>query len=373
MESSSIRYTRCTRCTRYTRYTRDTRYTRQASGVFFQDQPMVNYGGTVIGFATAFSMTRLLAEMLSRAANSAKVKGIFDLNDHAHACKHTGFLPIHVAVANWLAEMYDELITGPGGLRSTMLMRAVPGTSTQYGTMRSLALLAPGQLAVILGDKRMLQHVLKRQTNVVWRWGPVTQLRLSLNHIDSCGETGNDVMELIGGLDALREAQQMLLDDFMQGFLHDLFRQKWRLYGRPYYLAMRTVDLIYVGLLMALCIRVKGWGWGDDGGADGGVVEHARAGDVPKLLPVLNICYFGYVGYIGYIGPGDIPKLLPILNICAVVPIVCEDIRVCRLWYLNYVTKVRRAAHHPTGLRLLARPCPLASCYRLVTRVLRAC
>ncbi len=35
------------------------------------------------------------------------------------------------------------------------------------------------------------------------------------------------VMELVGRTDALRETQLMLLPDFMQGFIHELFREKW--------------------------------------------------------------------------------------------------------------------------------------------------
>ena len=36
-------------------------------------------------------------------------------------------------------------------------------------------------------------------------------------------------MELIGRLDALPATREMVLDEFMHGFLHQLFRQKWDL------------------------------------------------------------------------------------------------------------------------------------------------
>eukprot|EP00966_Prymnesium_polylepis_P117726 2721585-Prymnesium_polylepis.2 len=59
---------------------------------------MMRYGGSVMNYAVAFSMTRLLTLMLSAEETIApkeadeSLKGIFDLNYYAHsACSHTGF------------------------------------------------------------------------------------------------------------------------------------------------------------------------------------------------------------------------------------------------------------------------------------------
>ena len=46
---------------------------------------------------------------------------------------------------------------------------------------------APTQLAVKLGDHRMVQHILRRQTKVLWKWGPITQYMIDLDGVDSAG------------------------------------------------------------------------------------------------------------------------------------------------------------------------------------------
>ena len=59
-------------------------------------------------------MVRVVIEMLSALQQSgpdgafAQVFG--GLDDRRHACRLTGFLPLHVAVANGLADMYSLLL-----------------------------------------------------------------------------------------------------------------------------------------------------------------------------------------------------------------------------------------------------------------------
>merc|ERR1711871_99829 len=43
----------------------------------------------------------------------------------------------------------------------------------------------------------------------------------------------------------------------MQGFIHELFVEKWVRYARYWYFWRRTLDLIYFGLLVALSICMK--------------------------------------------------------------------------------------------------------------------
>ena len=62
----------------------------------------------------------------------------------------------------------------------------------------------------------MFQHIMRRHSTVVWKWGPVTQYQIDLEGIDSSGTGGNDVMELVGTQDASRRTQEMVLDEFMQ-------------------------------------------------------------------------------------------------------------------------------------------------------------
>ena len=75
-------------------------------------------------------------------------------------------------------------------------MRASPNVLSQYGTRTSLSLLLPLQVGAKLGDKKLVQYILRTQSKLQWVWGPVSSYNLDLHGIDSMGETGNDVMEL---------------------------------------------------------------------------------------------------------------------------------------------------------------------------------
>ena len=95
------------------------------------------------------------------------------------------------------------------------------GLNLLYGHCTPLA------LAAVLGDQPMVKHILRRQTRVMWKWGPVTQYETDLHGIDSSGEGGNDLMELICQLDAREATQRMILDTFIDGLIWKLFKQKW--------------------------------------------------------------------------------------------------------------------------------------------------
>ena len=49
----------------------------------------------------------------------------------------------------------------------------------------------------------------------------------------------------------------MLLDTFMNGFLHRLFCQKWYLYGRRLFLLRRGLDLVLIVMLLYLSFDLK--------------------------------------------------------------------------------------------------------------------
>eukprot|EP00966_Prymnesium_polylepis_P046875 1086269-Prymnesium_polylepis.1 len=57
----------------------------------------------------------------------------------------------------------------------------------------------------------------------LWAWGPETCDHLFLDEIDSVFKGGNQVMELVSRLDARESTKEMLLDDFVDGFIHKLF------------------------------------------------------------------------------------------------------------------------------------------------------
>ena len=82
--------------------------------------------------------------------------------------------------------------------------------------------MTPVQLAAKLGDHKMVKHILRKQTIILWIWGPVTQHSISLKGIDSAGEGGGDIMELIAQIDASRRTRELVLDTFMTGFIYAL-------------------------------------------------------------------------------------------------------------------------------------------------------
>ena len=75
-------------------------------------------------------------------------------------------------------------------------LRAAPSGTTKALTTQDLAL-TPLQLAAQLGDHAMVRHILRKQCEVMWKWGPVTQYSLALDGVDSAGKGVGDIMELI--------------------------------------------------------------------------------------------------------------------------------------------------------------------------------
>ena len=47
----------------------------------------------------------------------------------------------------------------------------------------------------------------------------------------------------------------MLLDSFLEGFLHTLFLQKWARFGRAAHTLLRALELIYLVALLAMTVR----------------------------------------------------------------------------------------------------------------------
>ena len=190
-----------------------------AHGVFFLQRPMVFFGGSALAYAIAFELEDAVRALLST--------GLVGLNDRKSACPISGFLPIHAAVACGSNLMYDLLTMElPSQLRAQEDMLTLEGKHTEF---RGLSCL---QLAATLGDHETLMHLIKKQCEARWEWGPVIEYALDLDGIDSAGVGGNDIMELIGRAGANRATTSLLLDSFMNGFLHRLFCQKWRIFGR---------------------------------------------------------------------------------------------------------------------------------------------
>ena len=76
-------------------------------------------------YACAFCLRQAVSLLLLLALRSPKVDHAQLLNDPAHACSLTGFLPLHAVVANGRRAMYDFLVELPG-LPSLHASRAGP-------------------------------------------------------------------------------------------------------------------------------------------------------------------------------------------------------------------------------------------------------
>eukprot|EP00966_Prymnesium_polylepis_P188724 4372996-Prymnesium_polylepis.1 len=181
-------------CEHFDRQQLESFYWAQAVGGFFHDFPMRYYGGSPIGYMTAFSLARPIAVICHQSLQVEKMNGIVNMNAHSYACRITGFLPLHVAVVNGLTGMYDFLLNFPR-LRALESLRAdMQMVSTRRGMILDNAGLSSLQLAAKIGDHRMFQYITKKTARVQWVWGPVASYQLSLAGIDSLG-VGNDVMD----------------------------------------------------------------------------------------------------------------------------------------------------------------------------------
>ena len=246
-------------------------YTEQPTGDFFTNKPMSRYGGTPVSYMACFGMKKALALLLYYESASVEHGGIgIDLNSSKQLkCRSSGMLPIHAVTANGLKDMFDYLVnltdddvdaTGELPFKLADLdfkLRArrdkrneKPGLLVSDGAQ--FADLTPLQMTVLLGSQRMFRHVIKEHTFTEWVWGAASKHLIYLDEIDSAGEGGNDVMELIGRLDAKEETKKMLLDDFMAGFLYELYTQKWDKFGFKMHVAQLALFAAYLVLLLVI-------------------------------------------------------------------------------------------------------------------------
>ena len=250
--------------------------------------------------ATSFCLKRAIALYLT-ISQTDKVRGFIDLNDTEQFCQFSGFSPMHAAVCNGFASMYDFLVDLPElGLKETLRgderlksgVGTVPECLQRYGSG-----LTPLQLACQLGKHDLFSHILKRSTysSILWKWGPVTQFQISLDGIDSASGVGGEVMELIGRFDAKQETQEMLLDEFMDGMVQGLFMEKWARFGEKIWFVHRGLDLVYLVPLVCNALWLK---------------------EAP--LAALKATW------------------LPAATLLAMIPCLEEDVRAAYLWYTSY-------------------------------------
>ena len=235
----------------------------QCDGAFFDASPMISFGSTVLGFATAFGLKR---------AAIALCRSLPQLTQEP--CARTGFLPIHIAVAQESVDMFDFWLghSGPQGVSSdsqpteppegpTPTRKLVesgepylPEVAIQQGNeMTRLGRLAgynrgmtPLQLAARLGKQDMFRAILKRSMQQQWRWGPVAQFKVYLADIDSASKGAGNVMESVCSLDARPTTRKMLTESFMSGFIFELFEQKFRKFAVAMYVLRLAVFFTFL-------------------------------------------------------------------------------------------------------------------------------
>jgi len=191
--------------------------------------------------------TRVHAHILTRQV---------DLNKREDSCNLSGFLPIHAVIASSNVPMYEFLTT-----ELPRELRCDAQNATYIGRLEAgheFACLTPLQLAASLGDRSLVRHILRKQCEVMWKWGPVTQFALDLRGIDSTGQGSGDLMELIVRLGARDRTCEMLLDTFMNGFIYQLFLDKWRRFGRRLHYTHRLLDFLLIVLILTQTFAVKG-------------------------------------------------------------------------------------------------------------------
>ena len=168
----------------------------------------------------AFSLKKAVLALYQRAVSTPAMRHPFPLvdpnnllgvdnNPNAHtACALTGMLPLHVAVVNGVRNMFDFLIDLPGlDVPAELSLHAQRLRTSSKGTWTNLT---PLGLATVLGDQRMFQHIMRRRARVLWKWGPVTNFQVTLEGIDSAGDSDNDVMELLVRGNASQKTQSLL-------------------------------------------------------------------------------------------------------------------------------------------------------------------
>ena len=211
------------------------------------------YGCTCLAYACVFDLRAAVVKMLET--------GLVSLNDENARCKLTGFLPLHAVTANGLRGTYQWMTK-----ELPWEAHADEKMVTSVGRMKGIQLhsMTPLQLAAKLGNKVMFKDILRRQCQVLWVWGPVTKYRVHLTGIDSANRGAADVMELVGMTDAKESTQMMLLDSFMDGFLHQLFITKWQRWGWKVHYVLRTVDVTIMVCLVIIGFSLKqGSAWAE--------------------------------------------------------------------------------------------------------------
>ncbi len=341
-------------------------WTSQAQGSFFYDAPMKHYGGTALAYFCCFGMRDAVVKVLSEP----KLR-FLSLNKEDQACVITGHLPLHAVTANSMYEMYkflvDKLPEHPD----------VPKEMHAKSDARTLDNLTPMQLAMQMGHKNMVKQIMRRQTRVLWKWGPVTQYEVDLECVDSAGKGGNDLMELgellpapicpvhrvlrstttlrnrcysslacaiaVGHLDATKNTIDMLLDAFIDGMLYKLFEQKWDKFAYKIWCLAVLLDAAFLLPLLAIqqgvdgCRAILACSWErsitSKGRSDAGSPVQVNAADLASAFNAQALALSLKAEYtLGTDGQSEV--YVPIV-LLAIAALVTFEALITREWWKN--------------------------------------
>jgi len=228
---------------------------------------------------------------------------LVSLNDDASCGRISGFYPLHAVAANGIRNMYDFLVHDLPADLAADKWRLTKGREARLVAL-NMDGMTPVQLTAKRGMRFMFQHIMKAElTRILWVWGPVTQYQLVLDGIDSAGHGASDVMEVLIRSDASVVTKQLILDDFMGGFLFQLYQQKWVKFGWYMHLAMRALDFALVAAVAVVCVQLKSEG------------ENKESHVECLVLLSIIIAFVAVEGALGVLYANNIKGNLPTLEV----------------------------------------------------------
>lgn len=200
-------------------------------GPFFTTPPMSHLGGTALAYCAAFNLSKVLQWAATKCADDVQRRWLFHEMRPVFGGKErrTGYSVLHAVVANGAMQAYDALMNPPcrlqGDADSTKRLLV---TSRRLAAGPTLAGVSALRFAAKLGKSHMVEHILSHEKQLMWKWGPVAQYKISLDEIDTGpNDTGRQqVLDFAADVTASFESQRLLTDDVLNGFLFDLIRDK---------------------------------------------------------------------------------------------------------------------------------------------------
>ena len=252
-------------------------FSSKTTGAFFQRKehgPQVFYGGTVLAFAAVHCLKK--AVKLLAVAQRHYTGGLNLGHGDENKCAVTGFFPIHAVVACGKSNQQDRSIEmvrflteeqvgsgceslAFGQFADPTVCTVAPSVPHAPACVQGLMGLSPLQLSVKLGNTDMFRHLLRwHHTTVAWEWGERRCYSIQLKEIDEV-KKNNDVLNLCCREESeMREERlHMLSDEFMEGFIWDLFEQKWNKYAYEVHLIFLSILITKLAMLVYMVFSVK--------------------------------------------------------------------------------------------------------------------